>query len=236
MRIYVAGPMTGLPELNFPAFHAAAAALRAEGHHVENPAEINADPTAQWLDCMRMDIARLVTCDAVYMLPGWQNSRGALVEHTLATGLGLQVLHARRPRDRSGRRTVVGCDCRYYGEVAVPGWTLACGAVLHRSPLVGGKYRQFCDDAWTVTDAVSGARMASGSSMAQAVRAYRERAQMYGDAWEKVVADRRKKYLEEKAQRTAPKGGTKRKRKTATTFRPDRQYAAVRETMKGGAA
>lgn len=100
MRIYVAGPMTGIPELNFPAFHAAAAALRAEGHHVENPAEINADPAAQWLDCMRMDIARLVTCDAVYMLPGWQNSRGALVEHTLATGLGLQVLHARQPQDR----------------------------------------------------------------------------------------------------------------------------------------
>lgn len=97
MRIYVAGPMTGIPELNFPAFHAAAAALRAEGHHVENPAEINADPAAQWLDCMRMDIARLVTCDAVYMLPGWQNSRGALVEHTLAAGLGLQVLHAQQP-------------------------------------------------------------------------------------------------------------------------------------------
>lgn len=93
MRIYVAGPMTGIPKLNFPAFHAAAAALRAEGHHVENPAEINADPEAQWLDCMRMDIARLVTCDAVYMLLGWEKSRGALVEHTLATGLGLHVLY-----------------------------------------------------------------------------------------------------------------------------------------------
>ena len=43
MRIYVAGPMTGHPELNFPAFHAAATELRALGHHVENPAEINAD-------------------------------------------------------------------------------------------------------------------------------------------------------------------------------------------------
>lgn len=93
-RIYVAGPMTGHKELNFPAFHAAAAALRAEGHHVENPAEINADPNAQWLDCMRMDIARLVTCDAVYMLPGWEASRGARLEHTIAAGLGLEVMHA----------------------------------------------------------------------------------------------------------------------------------------------
>ena len=94
MRIYVAGPMTGRPELNFPAFHAAAAELRALGHHVENPAEINADPAAKWLDCMRADIARLVTCDAVHMLPGWEKSRGANVEHGLAVGLGLQVIYA----------------------------------------------------------------------------------------------------------------------------------------------
>ncbi len=94
MRIYVAGPMTGFPQLNFPAFHAAAAELRAQGHHVENPAEINADPAAQWLDCMRADIARLATCDAVYLLPGWQNSRGARIEQSLAAGLGLGLLLA----------------------------------------------------------------------------------------------------------------------------------------------
>ncbi|KQR50128.1 DUF4406 domain-containing protein [Acidovorax sp. Leaf160] len=93
-RIYVAGPMSGYPQLNFPAFHAAAAALREAGHHVENPAEINADPNAAWLDCMRADIARLVTCDAVYMLPGWEQSRGARIEQQLAAGLGLDVLHA----------------------------------------------------------------------------------------------------------------------------------------------
>jgi hypothetical protein len=86
--------LTGDPGLNFPAFHAAAAGLRAQGHHVENPAEINADPKARWLDCMRMDIARLVTCDAVYLLPGWEKSRGAKVEHELAVGLGFQVIRA----------------------------------------------------------------------------------------------------------------------------------------------
>ncbi len=93
-RIYVAGPMSGYPQLNFPAFHAAAAALREAGHHVENPAEIVADPNTAWLDCMRADITRLVTCDAVYMLPGWEHSRGARIEHQLAAGLGLDVLHA----------------------------------------------------------------------------------------------------------------------------------------------
>ena len=41
-RIYLAGPMTGLPEFNYPAFHAEAARLRQLGYHVENPAENSA--------------------------------------------------------------------------------------------------------------------------------------------------------------------------------------------------
>ena len=49
MRIYVAGPMTGHPQLNFPAFHTEAARLRALGYEVVNPAELNADPGADWL-------------------------------------------------------------------------------------------------------------------------------------------------------------------------------------------
>jgi len=69
-RIYIAGPMTGLPELNFPAFHAEAARLRAQGHHAVNPAEINSDPNAEWVDCMRADIRELMTCDAISLLPG----------------------------------------------------------------------------------------------------------------------------------------------------------------------
>lgn len=90
MRIYVAGPMTGLPELNFPAFHAASARLRAAGHVVVNPAEINADPAAGWEQCMRADIAQLVTCDALAHLAGWEQSRGASLEHYIAERLGMR--------------------------------------------------------------------------------------------------------------------------------------------------
>lgn len=86
-RIYIAGPMTGYPELNFPAFHAAAAQLRAAGFVAVNPAEINADPTAGWNQCMRQDIAQLVTCDALVLLPGWEHSRGATIERRLAADL-----------------------------------------------------------------------------------------------------------------------------------------------------
>lgn len=86
--------MTGYVDLNFPAFHAHAARLRAAGWHVENPAEINADSTAKWEDCMRADIAQLVTCDAILLLPGWQKSRGANIEAGLAHALGMSVIEA----------------------------------------------------------------------------------------------------------------------------------------------
>lgn len=84
--------MTGLPDLNFPAFNAEAARLRAAGWEVLNPAEINPDHTMAWADCMRRDLAALVTCDAIQMLPKWQMSRGACLEHHVAAELRLQVL------------------------------------------------------------------------------------------------------------------------------------------------
>lgn len=93
-RIYIAGPMTGIPELNFPAFHSAAAQLRSKGFEVINPAEINADPSAGWTDCMRADIRELVTCDAVYFLPGFDKSRGAQLERHIAKALNMTLMYA----------------------------------------------------------------------------------------------------------------------------------------------
>lgn len=93
-RIYVAGPMTGLPMLNFPAFHAAEAHLLRYGYTVVNPARINPDHSMSWEDCMRKDIAELVTCGAIYLLPGWQDSKGATLEHHIAERLGLNIILA----------------------------------------------------------------------------------------------------------------------------------------------
>ena len=91
-RIYIAGPMSGLPDFNYPAFHAAAAVLRAQGHHVKNPAENPAPTCGTWQGCMRMSLRQLAACDCLCMLPGWRASRSARIEHGLALDLDLEVV------------------------------------------------------------------------------------------------------------------------------------------------
>ena|ERR1700744_4303640 len=91
MKIYVAGPMTGLPGLNFDKFHSAAQRLRSDGYEVINPAEINPNLDADWTGCMKEDIKQLVDCDGIHMLRGWENSKGASLEHYIAVALGLSV-------------------------------------------------------------------------------------------------------------------------------------------------
>ena len=91
-RVYISGPMSGLPQLNFPAFHAKAQELRAQGIDVVNPAEHDEAPGLPWTTYMRKDIRLLVDCDAIYMLPGWMRSRGALLEHHIAGELGFKIM------------------------------------------------------------------------------------------------------------------------------------------------
>lgn len=93
-RIYIAGPMSGLPDLNYPYFNQVAAVLRQLGHHVENPAENSEPPSKSWADYMRMAVRQLATCDTVVLLPNWELSKGACIEHRLAHDLGLQLVKA----------------------------------------------------------------------------------------------------------------------------------------------
>lgn len=86
-RLYISGQMTGLPLMNYPAFNAEAARLRALGYHVENPAE-NPEQSS-WVAYMRVAVRQMLTCDKVALLPGWKRSRGALIEHWIAVALGI---------------------------------------------------------------------------------------------------------------------------------------------------
>ena len=91
VRVYLSGPMTGRPDLNFPAFTAAATQLRAAGFEVVNPAELVTTPGTPYGECMRIDIAALVTCQALAQLPDWSESRGAGVEFAVARAIGMRV-------------------------------------------------------------------------------------------------------------------------------------------------
>jgi hypothetical protein len=87
--IYVAGPMTGIPEFNIPAFNLAGARLMGMGWAVENPADNGGDGTRPWDWYMRQGIKQLMRCDTIGMLDGWQKSRGAVTEARIALTLGM---------------------------------------------------------------------------------------------------------------------------------------------------
>lgn len=94
MRIYIAGPMTGMPDFNYPAFNEAAQHIRAAGYEVENPAENDLPPGKEWHEYLRNAISRMLTCEAVATLPGWSESKGAVLECDIAERLGMPIVPA----------------------------------------------------------------------------------------------------------------------------------------------
>jgi len=109
-KIYIAGPMRGIEQYNFPAFDVAAEKLFNEGWYPVNPADIDRDmgfypeetpagfdwtqipDTMDLREIIRRDVDELVVCQAIYMLNGWENSKGAKAELAIALWLGIEVL------------------------------------------------------------------------------------------------------------------------------------------------
>jgi len=102
MKVYLAGPMSGKEDFNFPAFFEAAKKLRKRGHKVFNPAE---EDLKEWKDletikkkanyrtCLKKDLSWICDrADAIALLPGWKKSKGVKVEKALADALGLKVI------------------------------------------------------------------------------------------------------------------------------------------------
>jgi hypothetical protein len=86
-RVYIAGPMAGIPDYNFPVFHAAAKAWRAAGWEVFNPAEEFAGATdLPYRVYVEHDMRALKTCDALALLDGWDGpgARGSVWEREVA--------------------------------------------------------------------------------------------------------------------------------------------------------
>lgn len=93
MKVYIAGPITGLPQLNRPAFIQAAMKMSFEKHVPLNPAILPDGLTEA--DYMAVGLTMLQRADAIYLLTGWQFSAGARAEHALALKLGLEVIEQR---------------------------------------------------------------------------------------------------------------------------------------------
>lgn len=99
-RIYIAGPMRGYPDHNFPAFHRAAALGRSLGYDIINPAEedekapVSGTDTEKCRQYARRDTDLIFKCGGIAMLPGWWMSVGATAEVSLAKWLNLPVLNA----------------------------------------------------------------------------------------------------------------------------------------------
>jgi len=114
MHIYVAGPMTGIPQFNFPAFDAMAQSLRDAGFTVSSPAEMD-DPTTRaaamaspdgapgsgsangetWGDFLARDVKLLSDggIDAIVVLPNWTRSRGARLETFVAAAMNGKTIY-----------------------------------------------------------------------------------------------------------------------------------------------
>ena len=99
MRLYISGPMSGVKDLNLPAFAQVAKALRSHGHEAVSPGEFlqntNADhgwtgPAAR-AQYLRKDVHELANCSAIYLMDGWQRSVGANIELHIARLLMLEV-------------------------------------------------------------------------------------------------------------------------------------------------
>ena len=88
-KIYIAGKITGDPDYRAK-FRAEDERLRALGYDTVNPAELVPEGTP-WDMAMRTVIKAMLDCDGVSLLPGWRNSRGAVIEECLARLLKMDV-------------------------------------------------------------------------------------------------------------------------------------------------
>lgn len=103
LKVYIAGPMRGITDLNRKEFNKAEKFLNKLGiYDPINPARLDKESGMSDEElvsreglrlAMKRDIDALFECDAVFMLLGWEKSEGALIEHRLATMLGMTILY-----------------------------------------------------------------------------------------------------------------------------------------------
>jgi len=94
--VYIAGPMTSIPEFNFPAFKTAARDIDEMGVSAVYCTAFGIPPAPEearpWSDYLRDALRMMLNCNAVAVLPGWRESKGARLEVHVALELGMPVV------------------------------------------------------------------------------------------------------------------------------------------------
>ncbi len=95
MKIYIAGKITGLPKQQYIAkFTTAEIELTAAGHVTVNPCRLGIPDEATLEQALLVCLTHLRQCDAIYLLPCWQQSPGAVIERQYAIDHGLEIMYA----------------------------------------------------------------------------------------------------------------------------------------------
>ena len=117
--VYIAGPMTGVEEFNYPLFNLVAATLREWEFDVVNPAELqhNKDAEETGVEATRaeymvLDLPHVIACDVLVLLPGWETSTGTNIELLVALACGLDVWELVQDYEDSDSAVFVISDAR----------------------------------------------------------------------------------------------------------------------------
>lgn len=93
LTLFISGPMSGLPGYNRNAFYAAEIFLKKQGYPFvyRNPASL--PDGKEYREYINICLEWLSQSDMIYMLKGWQLSKGSLLEHQYARNVGLIVAY-----------------------------------------------------------------------------------------------------------------------------------------------
>lgn len=93
-KCYIAGPISGLDyQKAYDAFRDAEMKLTSLGYEPVNPMRLPHNHDKSWSSYMREDLKQLLDCEFVYLLDGWQDSKGARIEAGVAVSLGIKVVN-----------------------------------------------------------------------------------------------------------------------------------------------
>lgn len=118
-KVYISGPITGIDFGNRFAFSCARASLELCGYEVVDPSEVQLDDDASWADYMKADLKLLLDCDFIYMLEGWEKSRGARIELALAKNLRIKEIDLDEESERVKNRASEEIDVDAYYDLQI---------------------------------------------------------------------------------------------------------------------